>query len=395
MSMRGSRPNFFALAFVLVSACAAAGCGDDGSGSTAPIVPVGPEMTGLHVVANHLENAAGDTVVLRGVNRSGTEYQCVHGAGVFDGAWGTAAVAAIASWRANAVRIPLNELCWLSDGGTGSYIRSIKTYVDLLHQFHIVPIVELHWAAPGKATPLGQQPMPNLDHSVDLWTDVGRTFANDDGVVFELYNEPFPDSNKDSTAAWQCWRDGCMAIQSALQTNSTGGQSWRPTSMTYQAVGMQALVDAVRTVAPRNLILAGGIQYSNTLSQWMAYAPVDPSGNLAAAWHIYNFNGCIDASCWDAAPAAIAANLPIVATEIGQRDCQGDFITTLMDWLDGHGASYLAWSWNTGGSCVPATNSTAGRPWTMVQDYNTGAPNGLYAQTFHDHLAAVVAAPAN
>jgi hypothetical protein len=389
--MRGSRLYWFGLATGLL----ALGCTDYNDVSTVPIVPVGPDLTGLHVAGNHLETTDGTTVVLRGVNRSGTEYQCVHGASVFDGAWGLPAVAAIASWKANTVRIPLNERCWLNDGGTGNseYVQSIKQFIGFLHQFHIAPIVELHWAAPGDSVPLGQQPMPDADHAAAFWTDVARTFADDDGVIFELYNEPFPDSNKDSTAAWACWRDGCLATQWAQQVSATGATNWTATSNTYQAIGMQDLVTAVRLVAPRNLILAGGIQYSNSLSQWMAYAPVDPSANLAPAWHIYNFNGCRSAACWDGAPAAIAANLPIVTTEIGQRDCQGDFITTLMDWLDGHGASYLAWSWNSGGSCLPATATSGGRPWAMVQDYVGATPTGVYSQTFHDHLAAIVAAP--
>jgi len=386
--MRGSRLCWFGLVFGSL----ALGCTDYSAVPTVPIVPVGPAMTGLHVAGNHLENSDGATVVLRGVNRSGTEYQCVHGS-VFDGAWGPSAVAAIASWRANTVRIPLNEGCWLFDGGTGNYVQSIKLFISFLHQFHIVPIVELHWVAPGSATPLGQQPMPDADNAPAFWTDVARTFADDDGVIFELYNEPYPDSNQDSPAGWQCWRDGCTEILWAQQISPDGKITWVATSNTYQAVGMQALVTAVRAVAPRNLILVGGIQYSNSLSQWMAYAPVDPSANLAAAWHVYNYNGCRSATCWDGAPAAIATNLPIVATEIGQRDCQGNFITPLMDWLDGHGGSYLAWSWNTGGSCVPATQGVAGRPWALVQDYDSGAPNGNYALTFHDHLAAIVAPP--
>jgi hypothetical protein len=390
--MRGSRFNLFALASVSV----AVGCGNYDAGPSVPIVPVGPPIAGLHVVGNQLQTSDGTTVVLRGVNRSGTEYQCVHGGQIFDGAWGQSAVAAIANWRANAVRIPLNESCWLNDanGAKTDYIQAIKLFTDLLHQFHIVPILELHWPAPGATLALGQQPMPDADHAADFWTSVATTYAGDDGVVFELYNEPYPDSNKDTTAAWQCWRDGCTATQYAMVVNPmTGNASWQPTSATYQAIGMQGLVDAVRAVAPNHLILLGGIQYSNSLSHWMDYLPVDPAANLAAAWHVYNFNGCRDATCWDGAPAAIAANLPIVATELGQRDCQGDFISTLMDWLDGHGSSYLAWSWNAGGVCQPATNSSGGRPWVMVQDYNTGAPNSVYAQTFHDRLAATVPAP--
>src|SRR2546422_3166294 len=52
---------------------------------------------------------------LRGVNRSGTEYACAQGWGMFDGPSDSASVQAIASWKANVVRVPLNETCWLGD----------------------------------------------------------------------------------------------------------------------------------------------------------------------------------------------------------------------------------------------------------------------------------------
>jgi endoglucanase len=385
--MRGSRLSWIMLASALASGFLPLGCTDYGEVPTVPVVPVGPPITGLHVVGNHLEDGQGTTVVLRGVNRSGSEYQCVGGGSVFDGAWGIPSIAAIAAWKANAVRIPLNESCWLSDASSidGGYRKSIGLFVDLLHQFHIVPILELHWVGPGTSLAVGQQPMPDADHAIDFWTSVAGTFAADDGVVLELYNEPFPDSDKDTPAAWQCWRDGCSQPLWTFQTNAMGKRVWAASSTTYQALGMQALIDAIRTVAPKHLILVGGIQYSNSLSQWMAYAPVD--SNVAAAWHIYDFNGCKSTTCWDGAPAALAANLPIVATEIGQRDCMGTFIDPLMGWLDTHGVGYLAWSWNTGGSC------STSNPWPLVTDYDSGNPNGVYAQTFHDHLAAIVGGP--
>src|SRR5262252_10818953 len=105
------------LKLILACAVAAGGCAVDPEDLMPPIVPVGPPMTGLHVVDTHIENADGATVVLRGVNRSGTEYQCVHGAGIFDGPASTASIAAIASWKVNAVRVPLNEACWLQING--------------------------------------------------------------------------------------------------------------------------------------------------------------------------------------------------------------------------------------------------------------------------------------
>src|SRR2546429_292137 len=39
----------------------------------------------LHVSGNELVDASGNQVVLHGMNRSGTEYACVQGNGIFDG----------------------------------------------------------------------------------------------------------------------------------------------------------------------------------------------------------------------------------------------------------------------------------------------------------------------
>ena len=149
---------------------------------------------------------------------------------------------------------------------------------------------------------------------------------------------------------------------------------------------MQAMVDAIRGTGSTHVILLGGIQYSNALTQWLAHKPTDPLGQLGAAWHLYNFNACVSAACWDVAPAAVAAAVPLVATEIGQDDCMGGFITPLMQWLDAHGAGYLAWSWNADGACMTAGGPVA--TWSLITNFTTGAPNGGYAQAFYDHVAA-------
>lgn len=36
---------------------------------------------------------------------------------------------------------------------------------------------------------------------------------------------------------------------------------------------------------------SGGLAGSNDLSQWLTYKPSDPTGNLAAAWHVHNRPG--------------------------------------------------------------------------------------------------------
>lgn len=71
----------------------------------------------LHVAANQLVNENGQRVRIFGVDRSGTEYACVQGRGCFHGPGDTESIIAITSWGANAVRVPLNEGCWLGING--------------------------------------------------------------------------------------------------------------------------------------------------------------------------------------------------------------------------------------------------------------------------------------
>lgn len=110
---------------------------------------------------------------------------------------------------------------------------------------------------------------------------------------------------------------------------------------------MQDLIDTIRETGATNVILAGGLAYSNDLSQWLTYKPSDPAGNLAAAWHVYNFNTCSNESCWDSTLGPVAAQVPLVAGEIGENTCAHSFIDRVMAWFDEREQSYLGWTWNT------------------------------------------------
>lgn len=350
---------------------------------------------GLHVVGAAIEDGSGNRVVLHGVNRSGTEYKCAQRTGIFDGPNDEESVRAIASWNVNAVRVPLNESCWLGVNADDdprfmgeAYKRAILDYVALLHKYALIPILELHWAAPGDLLAEKQWPLPNLDNTPAFWADVATTFSADDGVIFEPYNEPFPGS--DNASNWSCWRDGCSR---AAVYDRKGVELFAA----YDAAGMQALVNAIREAerasdsGVSHLILLGGLAYSNNLSQWLSYRPTDPAENVAAAWHVYNFNACMRLDCSAASddPGAVAAVVPVVATEIGEDDCAGQMIEPLMKSMDEIGMGYLAWWWNTtAGSCVPAdsTNHGHGDPLALIEDYACPVPKGGYGQAFYDHL---------
>ncbi|WP_449349221.1 cellulase family glycosylhydrolase [Streptomyces shaanxiensis] len=300
----------------------------------------------LRVSGNKLVDAGGTTRRLLGVNRSGGEFMCVQGRGIFDGPVDDASVKAIADWKANTVRIPLNEECWLGLANINpayagaNYINAVKDLVAKVKAHGMTPVVELHWTY-GQYTGNSagctdvhascQKPMPDMQYTPSFWASVANTFKSDPTVVLDLFNEPYPDrATTTTTQAWQCWRDGgsCPGIG-------------------YEVAGMQDLVDSVRGTGATNLILAGGITWSNDLSQWLTYKPTDPAGNLAAAWHVYNFNACSNESCWNSTLAPVAAQVPLVAGEIGENTCSHGFIDQVMKWFDARGLSYLGWTWNT------------------------------------------------
>ena len=316
--------------------------------TTAP--PTTPPPTGaapaLHVAGNRLADAAGNTVTLHGVDRSGAEFMCVQGKGFFDGPVDAASIAAIKSWKVNAVRVPLNEDCWLglanvnSAYGGANYQSAVKGFVDSLRAAGITPILDLHWthgqytgnsAGCSDVNATCQKPMPGAN-GVPFWSSVAGVFKDDPAVVFDLFNEPYPDRSESSaTQGWLCWRDGGSACP----------------GIAYPVSGMQAMVNAVRSAGANNVLMLGGLAYSNDLSQWLTYKPTDPAGNLAASWHVYNFNSCANAGCWNSTIAPVAAQVPLVTGEMGENDCAHGFIDQVMSWLDTHQLSYLGWTWNT------------------------------------------------
>jgi endoglucanase len=140
-------------------------------------------LTGLRVSGSELVDESGRVVRLHGVNRSGTEYACIQGHGIFDGPSAAASVRAMAAWHINIVRIPLNEDCWLGINGVRraysgrNYIRAVVNYVNLLHKHGMYAELSLIWGAPGKAQATYQSTAPDEDHSPAMWASMAQTFG--------------------------------------------------------------------------------------------------------------------------------------------------------------------------------------------------------------------------
>ena len=231
----------------------------------APSVPAdlkGPAMSGLQVVGNQLVNANNQAVVLHGVNRSGLEYACIQGWGIFDGddvMSDDLQVPLMKTWGINEVNLGLNEDCWLGINGVASayggtsYISAVQHEVATLESYGIYPVINLFWEAPGSTKATDQIAMPDNDHAPALWQSVANTFKNDPRVIFRLKEEPYPAGNTDGSAAWQCWKNGDVqyAASGSLSpisttTNCTEG---------YRTVGMQSLINIIRGTGATNVAI--------------------------------------------------------------------------------------------------------------------------------------------
>ena len=322
------------------------------------------DLQGIKVSGNLIVNSKGQPVKIAGVNKSGTEFACIQGNGFYDGTDLLGITKIIVSWKANAVRVPLNEQCWLNINvnpqyGGANYIKAIDDFVKILLSNNLVVILDLHWTSSiGKAD--HQEPMPNKKNSITFWQQVAKKYGSNSQIIFDLFNEPFPDNNQDTTIAWTCIKTGtCPGIN-------------------YEVAGMQSLVDAVRNAGAKNIIMVSGPQYSNSLTRWLEFVPKDPLNNLVASWHSYNFNLCNNQACWDKYIAPVLAKYPIIVGEIGENDCASNYITPLMVWLDKKGSHYLAWTFNSWDcSSGPALVNAQYQP----TNYGIGYKNHLMNET--------------
>lgn len=319
----------------------------------------------IGVEGNQLVNRAGKPVRLLGVNVPGPESQCVENDRIFLGPTDWASVQAIKSWHVNAVRLPLNESCWLGLGGVdpalsgGNYRAAIRSYVDELERAGIYVILDLQWAAPGHHQATGLIPLPDAEHAPAFWFSVGSEFRSDRSVLFDLFNEPHD-------VGWECWSAPC-----------TVDDHWFGA---YQATGLPQLLETLRSTGARQPVLLGGLEWSANLAGWLEHVPADPAHAIVAANHTYFEPSTCYQEC-RAELVHISRQYPVVTSELGEMDCRRHYINPYMRWADAHGISYLAWSWAAG----PGWGCTEGP--SLIKDY-TGKPT-QFGAGFRRHLLAL------
>jgi hypothetical protein len=243
-----------------------------------------PPPPALRVVGNQLQTADGQAVQLRGVNVPSLEWSN-GGENVL-----RSIVAATEDWKANAVRLPVREDRWFGrdpaqkDGGA-AYRKLVADAVEAASTRGAYVILDLH-----------RYRAPTAAH-VTFWTDAAAQFKDHPAVLFDLLNEPHGIS-------WEVWRAGGRVEEKHKDGTVTA----------FESVGMQRLLDAVRLVGAKNVVVAGGLDWAYDLSGVLkGFELKDAVGSgVVYATHVYNWK-----KGWQKSFLDVAEKHPVLLGECG------------------------------------------------------------------------------
>jgi hypothetical protein len=211
--------------------------------------------------------------------------------------YGTAELQAAVADHADTVRFQVSEFGIDPDGPLYSpgYVDEVLNAVQAARNLGLAVIVSLQ-AEPPAGEPT-RCPLPDAG-AARAWAVLAPAFAQDPDVMFELYNEPGVSA---TPAGWLQWR--------------AGGEIISPNGSACQAVGMQSLINQIRTQAPQNVIIVPGLGGEQSLAGRLAL--VDPAhrGDPQLAYGIHYPSQSKGAATWDKAFGNASASVPVVVTE--------------------------------------------------------------------------------
>lgn len=324
----------------------------------------------LRVVGNKVLNKDGKEVWLQGLNIVSLEWN-VRGENVL-----RSALVATDDWKANIIRLPLKDSFWFGKGagqndGGAAYRKLVDDFVNLVANRGAYVLIDLH-----------QYRAPRRAH-VEFWKDVAAKYKNHPAILFDLMNEPHG-------VSWKVWRDGGFVEDKNAPADEDAFLSPEEKALNakgFHSVGMQALLDAVRTTGAKNIVLAGGLDWAYDLSGINeGFALNDKSGNgIIYSTHIYPWK-----KDWQNKVLVIADKHPILVGEVGASNKKMDFIPAeqqedaatwvprILGLIQKHKLHWTAWSFHPGASPV----MIKGWDFTPTPEWGAFAKRALAGEKF-------------
>ena len=291
----------------------------------------------LRVVGNQLQTAAGKPVWLQGVAVPSMEWSA-GGEHILE-----SIDVAIKEWKANCIRLPVRDDFWSGHGpwqndGGAKYRQLVEDAVNACAGQGAYLVLDLHvYRAP-------------LEAHAQFWKESAGRFKNHPAVLFDIINEPHDIS-------WEVWRNGGKVTdeKKASKVVAENKEALR----TVETIGMQKLLEVIRGVGAKNIIIAGGLDWAYDLSGVLkGFALEDRDGNgIMYSSHVYPWK-----SDWQGKFLDAAAKYPIFVGEVGAdakklpflpADRQEDPATWVPDVLgviQKHRLNWTAWSFHPSAS---------------------------------------------
>lgn len=260
----------------------------------------------LTVKGNHLENASGEKVVLKGVMVP--ECKALDDEKRFDEQF----YKKVFKLGGNVIRVPIDPKEYKSDDYyLWRYLDSVVAWAGDNDHYVILDLDFTGNPIDGSGDDMPDIKENPLDYSAQFWKDVAEYFKDTPNVIYEIYNEPVGMSDSE----WKRCAD--------------------------------SLIGVIRKTGAKQLIIVGSPDYCYDLS-WLDELAVENT-NTAYSIHMYP-----DKTFWDKYLSKYAVSYPLIVTEWGYADDDVDtknskikgtrsvFGNLFADFLDTYDVSWVA-----------------------------------------------------
>jgi hypothetical protein len=225
-----------------------------------------------------------------------------------------------------------------------AYVAEVIHAVRLARRLGLEAIVAVQAEAPAGRP--GRCPLPT-EATLRVWNELAPVFKSDHGVMFELYNEPAVAA---TPAGWQVWRDGGTII------GPTGACT---------AIGMQALINAIRADGAGNVIIIPGADFEHSIAGMPVLTDPASRPDPQLAYGIHDPPLTASELAWQHRFGAASARVPVIVTEWnGSSSAVGCVATTpwqapaLLDYLGARHIGIVGYAFDLPGTLVSGWSGT-------------------------------------